>query len=162
MIAGLLPTEGGAAADVGTVDPRPTDGSVDEPHAPKASPAAPRKAPRSTSRREIVGAVPVIWAVEIRDSALRWGDRKCVTSGHLSERSTAKAATNGELTLRLTAVNAGEVIMAEECDFGTTVANRGRGADRLARLVGVGRYGHGPKGVAGAVPVTGGAGWVGR
>ena len=162
MTAGLLPTDGGGVDDAGTVDPRPTDGRADEPHAPKASAAAPRTAPRSTSRREIVGAVPVIWAVDIRDAALRWGDRKCVTSGHLSERSTAKAATNGELTLRLTAVNAGEVIMAEECDFGTIVAHRGRGADRLARLVRVGRYGHGPKGVAGAVPVTGGAGWVGR
>ena len=70
MIAGLLPTEGGGADDAGTVDPRPTDGRADEPHAPKASPAAPRKAPRNTSRREIVGAAPVIWAVEIRDAAL--------------------------------------------------------------------------------------------
>ena len=35
-----------------------------------------------------------------------------------------KAATNGDVTLRLTTVNAGEVIMAAERDFGAIVAQR--------------------------------------
>ena len=35
-----------------------------------------------------------------------------------------KAATNGEITLRLTTVNAGEVIMAAERDFGAIVTHR--------------------------------------
>jgi ribonuclease VapC len=38
-------------------------------------------------------------------------------------RDAIKAATRGEITLRLTAVNAGEVIMAVERDLGATAAH---------------------------------------